>query len=186
MKLDLNFASRRYVNRKAVTKGYWLAAIVLICLLIWFVSHCLLTQQQIAQSESQLITLAQDEKEILGIKSVSLDSQQIADLRSEFARNQQLLNQDSFRWTALFDRIEELLPKGVSIRGFKPNYEKRTLALEGVAKDLGRLQTLLDRLLESDSISNAYLSRHAEKKVKDKKGNEYLALSFSIDLEGVF
>ena len=79
-----------------------------------------------------------------------------------------------------------MLPDGVSIRGFRPDYKDRALAIEGVAKDLTALQTLLDRLLESDSISSAYLQRQAYVKVRDTKGKEYSALNFSINLEGVF
>ena len=186
MKLNLNFANRRYINRKVVSRAYWIIASVLILMLVWFVKESLLAQENLGKMESQLAALEQDEFELLGTKSVPLDSQRLEEIRQQFDRNQKLLDQDSFRWTELFDRIEVLLPQGVSIRGFSPDYEEKTLAIEGVAQNLTSLQELLDRLLESDSISNAYLNRHATIKVNDTKGNEYSALSFSVNLEGVF
>jgi len=186
MKLDLNFASRHYVNRRLVSKAYWLVAIGLLCLLIWTFSQCLFARDQIQKSKGQLAVIAQEEREVLGTKSVSLDSLNLDEIRSKFTTNQMLLDQDSFRWTALFDRMEILLPAGVSIRRFQPDYEKQSLAIEGVAKNLSALQQLLDRLLEADTISNAYLQRQSETKVRDTSGKEYPALSFSISLEGVF
>lgn len=186
MELNLNFASRRYVNHRAVSKAYWLISIGFLSLLIWAVMQCLVTHTQIRQSQGQLTTLQQDEQELLGTQSVPLDSQRVEELRSEFERKQNLLDQDSFRWTALFDRMELLLPSGVSIRRFQPDYGKQSLAIEGVAKDLSKLQSFLDRLLEADSIENAYLNRQAYTKVRDAKGNEQPALSFSVNLEGVF
>lgn len=186
MKLNLNFASRRYINRKHISRVYWFIASAFLCLLFWSISQLLLTQTHIQQSQNQLATLQQDEQELLGTQSVSLDSQRIEEIRKEFARDQKLLTQDSFRWTALFDRMELLLPAGVSIRGFHPDYDARTLSIEGVAKNLSTLQTLLDRLLESDSITNAYLNRQTYVTVRDTKGTEHSALNFSVNLEGVF
>lgn len=186
MKLNLNFASRSYINRKHIKRVYLLVTTGLICLLLWLLSQILLTQTHIQQSRMQLATLQQDEQELLGTKSISLDSQRVEEIRKEFARDQKLLTQDSFRWTALFDRMERLLPTGVSIRGFKPDYKDQSLVIEGVAKNLTALQTLLDRLLESESISSAYLTRQAYAKVRDTRGKEHSALNFSINLEGVF
>lgn len=186
MKLNLNFASRRYINRRAVTKGYWMVATGLLCLFLWILYQNLFVSTQIQQTRNQLSALQQDEQELLGTKSVSLDSQKIEELRKEFARNQMLLDQDSFHWTALFDRMEKLLPDGISIRAFKPDYEKRTLAIEGYARDLKVLQALLDRLLEADTISNVYLNRHAFANMKDSQGRQHSVLDFSLSLEGVF
>jgi len=186
MKLNLNFANRRYVNRKVVNKTYWAVIAVLIMLMFWTIRESLVVQKSIQNIQSQLVTLERDEFELLGSKSVPLDSNRLEEIRREFDRDQMLLDQDSFRWTALFDRIEVLLPEGVSVRGFKPDYAGRTLSIEGVAKDLSGLQEFLDRLLESDSITNAYLNRHTDVKVNDIQGNEFRALSFSVDLEGVF
>ena len=186
MKLDLNFASRRYVNRRAINRAYWGVATALLCLLVWGISLSLLTRGHILQSQSQLAALQQDEQELLGTQSVPLDSQRLEEIRQEFARDQKLLDQDSFRWTALFDRMEHLLPAGVSLRGFKPDYEARTLSIDGVAKDLSSLQKFLDHMLDADSISKAYLNRQAAVKVHDTEGKEHSALSFSVSLEGVF
>lgn len=186
MKLDLNFASRRYVNRKAVNKGYWLVAILLIGLFFWSVMECIFISTQIEQNHVQLSVLQMDEKELFGTESIPLDSEKIETIRAELLSSQELLDQDSFRWTQLFDRMEKLLPPGVSIRRFSPNYEKRSLAIEGVAESLRSLQTLLDRLLQAEGMVNVYLKRHAEIKVKDSEGRERIALSFSVDLEEVF
>jgi len=186
MKLNLNFASRSYINRKAIRKLYWLVVSVLLCFFIWSVIQILLTQTQIQQNRNQLEALQQDEYELLGTESVALDSKRIEEIRSEFARDQKLLEQDSFRLTALFDRIEELLPSGISIRAFRPDYDNNAISIEGVAKDLSSLQTFLDRLHGSTFITDVYLQRHAETKVHDAKGNEQLALQFSVNVEGVF
>jgi type IV pilus assembly protein PilN len=186
MQLNLNFASRRYVNRKAINRGYWIVATALLGFLVWGSTQGLLTRGHILQSQGQLANLQQDQQELLGTRSVPLDSRRIEEIRRQFAQNQKLLDQDAFRWTALFDRMERLLPAGISIRGFKPDYEERTLAIEGVARDLSSLQEFLDRLLGSDAISNAYLNRQAFVSLRDAQGTERSALSFSVNLEGVF
>ncbi|PLX89223.1 MAG: hypothetical protein C0618_01550 [Desulfuromonas sp.] len=186
MKLNLNFAGRSYVNMRLIGQAYWLSAALLVVLLLWGVIQLLSTHTMIAEQDTKLAALQKDREELLGIESIALDTEKLEAVRADVVRSQVLIDQDSFHWTALFDRMENLLPDGVSLRGFRPNYKERSLDITGVAKDLNSLQTFLDQLLTDDTIETAFLQQQAETKVQDIKGTEYIALTFSVKLRGVF
>ncbi len=73
-------------------------------------------------------------------------AEELGKQRQTYHQAEASLQRDAFRWTGLFDRMEKLLPDGVSLRSFNPDYAKNSLSILGVARTLTQLQTLLDNL----------------------------------------
>ncbi|WP_303720349.1 PilN domain-containing protein [Malonomonas rubra] len=182
MRLTLNLASRRYVNERAL-KLFCLALTLLLVLLLILQGQLLLQSR-----EHNLAFRANIEKlqvQLSGKIPERFTKEQIAVQQQEFAQAKAILQQDAFRWTALFDRMEKLLPKNVSITSFSPNYKSGSLMINGVAKNLIDLQDLLDNL-HADSFSQVFLKNQSQIEVLDYQDQKHLAIQFSIQLEGVF
>jgi len=186
MKFNLNLASRRDVHKRALHYGFVAALCILLLFGGWEVNTLIasnnalqLTQQRLAETNQRLQILRGGP-----IKTLSIEER--ASLEKEYSAIAELLRMDAFRWTELLDRMEKSLPEGVSLKGFTPDYKKRSLALSGEARSLKEMRLFLDRLLKNKSFKQVYLENHARIKVRDYADNEREAISFSLQLEGVF
>lgn len=182
MKLSINLASRRYLNQQALKLT--LSCIIVLLLLILTIqgNTYLQNRQQALQYQTHLDSL---QEQLRGKLPERLTPEELADQQQAYEQAETLLQRDAFRWTALFDRMEGLLPAGMSLRSFNPDYGKNSLLINGVAKNLKSLQTLLDNL-QSTQFNRIYLENQGEVEVDDGRGGKRKALSFSISLKGVF
>ncbi|SHI46503.1 type IV pilus assembly protein PilN [Malonomonas rubra DSM 5091] len=182
MKLTLNLASRRYVNEQALRLGYLIFSLLLVLLLLFQIRLLGLERQENESVRTEINTLQEQLKDKIPQR---FDKAQIAAHQEQLGRAKALLLQDAFRWTALFDRLEILLPKNVSIVSFSPNYKDASLQISGAAKKLKDLQRLLDNL-HGDNFKQVFLNQQSEGEVLDYAGNKQPAITFTIKLEGVF
>ena len=185
MKVTLNLASRRYVNRRALNQLGILIVLLLLILLTVQVRGYLLRQKHVQNYEKNLAEMRQEYLQLQGKNVQSLSPDQLEEQQREYNQAQTLLQRDAFRWTVLFDRLERLLPAGVSINSFNPDYKTKNLELSGIARSLADLQRLLNNL-HKDSFTQVFLTSQTQIKISDGQGGELPALSFSLTLEGVF
>jgi len=182
MKLSINLASRRYVNQRAMGLFFAVLLFALICILLLQGNSWL---QDYRLEQSYRTHLAELQKELGGALPERLSPAEIANRRQLYEQADVLLTRDAFRWTALFDRMERLMPGGISFLGFSPEYEKNSLKIRGVARDLAALQRLLDNLY-GDGFGQIFLENQGETTVDDGRGGKKTALNFTLSLEGVF
>lgn len=182
MKLSLNLASRRYLNQRVFKFAYLLVIASLLLLFALQLQTYLQSRNSIKQFQSNLTQL---DLQLEGKVSSRLNAEEVEQQQEQLDYAETILQRDAFRWTALFDRMETYLPKGVSIRSFSPDYKKNSLVLRGVCKELVDLRMFLDNLHEA-SFQQVFLQNQNWTKVKDYRDIERPALDFSIRLEGVF
>ncbi len=185
MKLTLNLASRRYLNRRAINQGYLLLCLLFSGLLIYLAIGFFQGRRQIENYRADISDLQTQLEKLQMDMPRHLTDERIEKQKQDFVQAEAYLKRDAFRWTQLFDRMESLLPAGVSLRSFKPDYKNRSLLLTGVARGLPELQALLDNLL-ADSFQQVYLQRQGRVEISDGPGDKITALNFSLKIEGVF
>jgi len=182
MKLSINLASRRYHNQPALKLFLAIIIIILLLILVFQTNSYLHQRQQKLSYQAHLVELRQ---QLQGKLTKKITQEELAAQRQTHELAKRLLQRDAFRWTVLFDKMENILPEGISLRSFNPDYDNNSLAIHGVAKELKSLQNLLDKLQEA-KFNQIYLKEQGEVKVDNGRGGERMALSFSINLEGVF
>ena len=182
MKLSINLASRRYPNERALKIG--LSSLVILLLLVLAVQGSVYLENHLLsqQYQSHLDSLRE---QLRGELPKQLTVKELEEQRQDYKWVVTLLQRDAFHWTKLFDRMERLLPEGVSLLSFKPDYDKSSLLINGVAKNLKNLQSLLDNL-HSGRFEHVYLKNQGEVEVDNGHGGKRTALSFSISLKGIF
>jgi type IV pilus assembly protein PilN len=186
MKLNLNLASRRYVNNRLVTYGFLGSALLLVLLALWFGQTLVSQRGKIALYQQQAQETSRQLNRLRGEPQKPLSVAERAALEEQFTQAQHLLKRDAFRWTALLDQMEGLLPDGVSLAGFRPDYAKNRLALTGRARSLDEMRAFLDRLLKDRRFKRVFLQNHSRIMVKDYANQERQAIAFSLELDGVF
>ena len=182
MKLLINLASRCYLNQRALNLALSATIMLLVVVLLLQLNGYLEDRRQAATYESHLRELQQ---QLQGEQPQRLDPAELESRQQTYRQAQRLLERDGFQWTALLSQMEELLPEGISLRRFQPDYGGRSLALSGVARNLVSLQQLLSNLQTAD-FSSVYLTRQNRVSISDRSGAQRDALSFTIALEGVF
>jgi len=182
MKLLINLASERHLNQRAV-KLTLSALTVLLLLLLAVEGNTYLKSRQLARQYQTHLDALQEQ--LRGKQQQRLSAEELAEQQQAYHQAETLLQRDAFRWTVLFDRIEQLLPEGVSLRSFNPDYGKNSLLVTGVAKNLPDLQELLDHF-QAEPFHQVYLQNQGEVDVDDGRGGKRSALSFSLSVEGVF
>jgi len=182
MRLTLNLASRRYINERAL-KLACLAITALLVLILLLQGRTVLQSQQ--PNLARQAEISKLEEQLQGKLPKRFSKEEIVVQQQNLAMARELLEVDAFRWTALFDRLEGLLPRNVSISSLNPNYKAKSLVISGVARNLIDLQDLLDNL-HGDSFEQVYLKNQSQIEVLDYQEKKRPALAFSIQLQGVF
>ncbi len=182
MKLTLNLASRSYLNRRALRFSYLTISAVLLLLLLFNLYGYLSAHDRVGLLNDRLADVDRQQQAETGTlapkMTISEQEQLIADV--EFAND--ILKRDGFQWTLLLDRLEEVVPEQVYIRGIRPNYEEGSFGLSGSARNVAALRAFLDNLSKSPGFSDFYLLQQA---LQEQQGGGGL-IGFSIVVKGAF
>ncbi len=182
MKYTINLARRSYVNKKALYLGYLLCGIILVVGLLYNASYYFKLRSQINTTESRLAEL---EEKVLASQGTDIADYSVAryeNVLKQIKGANEILNRDSFRWTALLDQMEKVVPSNVKIRSISPDHEKRIIKVACLAKDLKDMKRFLDNLIKSGNYSDVLLLDQAVGKNDTSKAE----LQFSVELLGAF
>ena len=182
MKYTINLARRSYVNKKALYLGYLLCGIILVVGLLYNASYYFKLRSQISTTESRLAEL---EKKVLASQGADIADYSAARYEKVLVQIKTangILSRDSFRWTALLDQMEKVVPSNVKIKSISPDHEKKIVKISCLAKDLKDMKRFLDNLIKSGKYSDVLLLDQAVGKT-DGPNTE---LQFSVELLGAF
>jgi len=157
MEFRLNLASRSYLDRRTARRwlllvGGFAGLLLAVHLVYGYVNLQQLSRVNARLAEIDAKTMAQRSE-----TAVAFTPESLAKVKARIVAANQLLADEHFRWTALLTRLEELLPEDVAIRSLKPNFRDRSLQVTALARDNAALTALLDSLLDSTDMSQAYL-----------------------------
>lgn len=185
MKLTLNLASRSYLNRRALYAFYLVASGLLLLLLAFGIGLHLRSQAQVRQIREHLAELGRETAGATQVEGSTFTAAAYEKLLAEIRFANEILVQDSFRWTVLLDRLEEVVPQNVAIGSIQPDYKGHSLNLTGLARGVEDLQQFLDELIASAYFSDVYLLQQSRLKAAGQ-GEAAGVISFSIVVRGAF
>ncbi len=76
-----------------------------------------------------------------------------------------MIEQKSFDWLMLLDRLESVVPDGIAITAIEPSIKDGGLKLGGVAKGFGNIRKLVENLEDSKFFTDVYLVNQSEMQV---------------------
>jgi Tfp pilus assembly protein PilN len=161
MEFCLNLASRVYLDRRSVRRWLLLIGGLLGVLLAVNLLYGYRNLQQLRLVDAQLAELDSKLAAQRGRVPSTYSPERFSEVMGQIAVANQIIDADQFRWTAMLGRLEELLPDKVAIRSLQPNFADRSLQVSAVARDVEAMTKLLDALLGSADLSQAYLLNQA-------------------------
>lgn len=182
MHFRLNLASRVYLDRRSVRRWLLLIggllAVLLAANLFYGIRHARqlrLVDERLAEIDSKLMAQR-------GVEATAYTPESLARVKAQIGAANQMIDSDQFRWTALLGRFEALLPEDVAIRSLQPDYRDRSLQVTAVARDTAAMTALLDALLDSDDMKQAFLLNQSQAELPDGE----TVVQFSVVIKEAF
>ena len=177
--MRINFINSFYYGRRQLSVILNLLALFMLLMAFWQFYTVVQLRAAQAQLQSQLT-------EINAVRDNTAQTEKEVDIAAEVASYQPffaLVKEDSWRWTRLLTRLEEVLPAGVSLTSLAPDHQDQSIMLQGEARDLEHLSLFIDQLNSTDFGHILLLGQRAMQ-VTDMQGEKRPALGFSLRLEG--
>jgi hypothetical protein len=152
--LQMNFAS---APRRGKTVGTVLVGIAaLLALLV--AGEYEDTQTELARWQGKLDDTRRLAKRAL--PSLATEEAPSREVELELRRANVVLDQLSLAWDALFGDVEAAVTPDIALLAIQPDARNRTVVLDGEARNLNALLTLLARLEATGSLQGAHLLTH--------------------------
>jgi type IV pilus assembly protein PilN len=172
MQLNINLATRHYINTRQLNLAFFL---IIALLLLWI----FINVKDIAYNSGEMKRLAADTG-ALDAKFKALNKgvseNEYNKLLSRISFANSVIERKSVNWLSLLDRLESVVPDGTAISMLEPDPKKETLKLAGVARNFSNVRQFMENLEGSHLFSNVFLISQAEVKV----GQSQKGISFSI------
>lgn len=182
MHFRLNLASRIYLDRRSVRRWLLLIggllALLLAANLFFGVRHVRqlrLVDERLAEIDGKLTAQR-------GAAATAYTPESLSRVKVQIGAANALIDADQFRWTALLSRFEALLPEDVAVRSLQPDYRDRSLRVTAVARDTAAMSALLDALLKSADMQQAFLLSQSQAELPDGE----TVVQFSIVIREAF
>jgi type IV pilus assembly protein PilN len=156
MKLTTNLATRRYVNLRQLDILLLLAFVLILGLAAF-----------------QVIAVAQNAAEMNRVKGLArggvpagpqVSAAQLQAQAKQVAFANDLIDRKTVDWLTLLDRLEEVVPSGVSLNEIQPD-RNRVLKIGGMVRQFDSLRVLMENMERSRYFTDVYLVSQAQAKV---------------------
>lgn len=179
MELRINLAKRPYLNRRIIWRWLLLICLALLVILGINLYYGFTNYRQLERVGDRVRELDQELSELQGVDE-AYSPEAAARVRQQVGIANQIIAADQFEWTALLNRLEELLPDDASIESIQPDFKTNALEITALAKQTSAMTRFLDRMLASEDFSQVYLLSQAEIEPQDQ-AERYLRFSFTIE-----
>lgn len=162
MRLTINLATRVYLNTRQL--NICIAAAVALTLLLMMViagniASDLGTMNRLKHG---IAVLEGKSRKTVG-GAVPEKEYQAMLARIKFANG--VIEQKTFDWLMLFERLESVVPEGVAIIAIEPSPKDGRLKLGAVAKGFGNLRKFVENLEDSKFFTDVYLVNQSDLQV---------------------
>jgi type IV pilus assembly protein PilN len=172
MQFKINLATRTYINKKKVNST--IAAAIMVLLFLFLVQIKIYSRN--AGEISRISSLKTADDAGFKKKVPGFTEKDYVKLTNDIKFCNSLIEKKTYDWVGLLNRLESVVPDGLTLTSLEPDSEEHTLKLTGNSLNFGVMRHFMENLEASDFFSNVYLYKQDEKETKE---NQKL-LSFTI------
>lgn len=172
MRLTINLATRTYLNNRQLNYLFAFIFILLIFLLMINIRH-------IASSTAETSRIKEDLKAFQhksGSSGKRIPESEYQDLVNQIKSANEIIYRKTFSWLTLLDKLEGVIPEGVSIKQIEPDSKNKILKLSGTTPAFSKLRLMLENMEASRDFAEIYLLTQSVTRV----GDSQKGISFSI------
>lgn len=173
MRLTINLATRTYINRGQLNLVLAIVFIALVSFLLVTIQQVAFNLGEISRVKGELAALAQK----TGGKGRKVSDAEYRGVAEQIRFANGIIYRKSFNWLGLLDKLESVVPDGVSLITIEP--KGKALKLSGTTLSFSRLRLLLENMEGSTHFTDIYLLSQTSARV----GETQKGISFSIDCQ---
>ena len=158
MRLTINLATRRYINLRRLNALLVACFLLLGTLLVFKV-------REVAYNQAELTRIRQLSASSGARPGQTASAAQLQALSARIRFANGLIEKKTTNWLSLLNRLEEVVPDGVSLTQLEPSQREQLLKVNGAARNFASLRTFVENLEQSENFSEVYLLSQNEKKV---------------------
>ncbi len=165
MRFKINLATRTYINKKKANSAI-VAAIAILLLL-------LLVQVKIysgnAGEISRISSLKTAEEARFKKRIPEFTEKDYQKLTEDIKFCNGLIQKKTYDWVGLLNRLESVVPDGLTLTSLEPDSEDHTLKLAGNSLNFGAMRHFMENLEASDFFSDVYLYKQDQNEQADNR-----------------
>lgn len=171
MNLTINLATRRYINQRRL--NIWLIAsfLLLAALLVYQVRTIANNQVEIDKIRRESAAASSGSS-----SGVTVTAEQMKALEAKIAFGNSLIAKKTINWIGVLDKLEGVVPPGVTLSQVEPVLKDQALQFSGMARNFDSLRVLLENMEQSPNFTDTFLVSQSEVKV----GKTQRGLAFNI------
>lgn len=158
MRITINLATRRYLNLGRLNAILLACSVLLGALLVF-------TVRELAYNQAQLSGIRRQSAALGDRPGVAVSEAQMQALAAKIGFANGVLEKKSVNWLKLLDRLEEVVPNGVTLTDIEPDQREQLLKISGAARSFANLRAFLENMEQSENFAEVYLLSQSETKV---------------------
>jgi type IV pilus assembly protein PilN len=179
MRYSINLATRIYINTSRLN----FLVVSVIALLVFFL---LFNASNSAKDLKQLKELNQKLDLLEGkagvAKGATINEKEYQSLLSRIKLANSIIEEKTFDWLMLLDRLEAVVPEGIALVSIEPSSKDGGLKLAGIAKNFGDLRKYMENLEDSRYFTDVYLVSQSDSQQSDGRQG----VSFNITCKAIY
>jgi type IV pilus assembly protein PilN len=166
MRLTINLATRIYINTRRLNI-FIAVALTLLTLFLLFNAREIVTGYGEKRRLAHGIALLEGKVKNAKSSTVPEKEYQALLVRIKFANV--IIEQKTFDWLMLFDKLENVVPDGITLASIEPSPKDGGLKLAGIAKNFGNLRKFMENLENSGYFTGIYLVSQSDTQVSESR-----------------
>jgi type IV pilus assembly protein PilN len=173
MQFRTNLATRTYIDKKKLNSVLLAGIAVLLLLLVVQIKISAFNAGEISRLNAMKISM----ESRLRKKRIEFSENDYKKLTGDIKFANGILEKKAFDWVELLNKLEGVVPDGLTLTSVEPNTAEKSLKLSGVSLSFKTIQHLLDNLEGSHFFHDIYLVKQDESKTIDNKKTLSFAIS---------
>jgi type IV pilus assembly protein PilN len=170
MQFTINLATKSYINQKQLYMALTACSIVLLFFLFVNIKIFAFNAAEI----SRLTKNEADSAAKHGASGRAVTEEEYSRLLASIKQANGIIEKKTFNWLSLLDRLESVVPEGVSLSAVEPGVKDKSLKLSGTALHFKNLRQFMENLEASVFFPNVFLLDQGEDKTSGpQKGTTF-------------
>lgn len=158
MRIDINLATRAYVDHRLVNRIAYPLLLVLLALCGWQL-------MRLSWNAGELGRLTSETRQLearMAQGPAGVPANEITRQHERVRFYNEIIARKSYSWLALLDRLERATPEGIAVTQLTPDLKGRELRIQASAKSFSQVRGYIDRLEASGDFSQVTLLSHKD------------------------
>ena len=156
MRLDINLATRSYINLPLVNSLIWSATVILLLFMICNVKGAISGTGELNRLKADIVKYETQ----LNTRPAGVSEQEFIRMQTDIKFYNAIIVKKSRDWLGLLDKLESSTPEGVSLTSLAPDSKSGEIKLEGKARSFTVVRNYLEKLEGSGYFRDVLLVSH--------------------------